>query len=812
MINNRRRMRRKIRIRRVDNYNCCCYLVCALALLHFACINNIINFDNIVPGRAIFVDGSATGPAATTTATTTATAAATATTTTSFLRGGPQRQRQHLSQLHYYDDYVVDGSKDDDNKDKILLNTAIIFANKEENLRKENDDNNNDEETTSASSSPSFYDELLVKMTNENGVWRKQWQQNQFLTSYQQQQEQQHRKIQDTFPEEVDHDDDFYGNSSNITNGTIDKEGEDEDETFTTSTTTSTTTTRTIPVLTRGIIAGLGISAYLVSIGSCIFVYVYRTHKSVAIGQPPFLYLICFGCILLSSQIYFYIITNSADHIIDDIVVVDDTNNSNTTTTTTTTDNTPTVVVSNEDNNNNDTNQHPSYLDATCVGELWFDNVGIILIYMSLFCKLWRAYKVTRFRRNVKILPKHVIYPFVVILAAVIALTIAQTILDPPRWVLQEFTDVTDFLPPSNGTGTGSTTTTTFGVCRTHYQIEEDGIEFFFNDTEPTITTYDDSDSDSARYGWIPASITWLQAISFLIVLGMAFILRNIPEDISDSRNVCHALCANCCCAGSLITIWAIGYALKNLTIMVSSRGLRKSFEVYALIGYLIFPKIYAVCYEKKYGHLPPPRQPRRQRWRCTRNRNTSTVVVGVRGQTHISGVTLPTAVPRPKNTKKRRTLATMIMSAFSSVNNDDADDDDDNNNVATGINGCDAAVNGGNVNDDDDDDDVDDGASSNKSCNFITAAVTSGIEEEHLEREHKSSSSSILEEENNVSLSLSQSPSPLPSLKDSDAVVIIVSEDGIPLKMEDDDDNDNYEYDNNNRADDDDEVNWIFP
>ncbi|OEU09120.1 hypothetical protein FRACYDRAFT_249033 [Fragilariopsis cylindrus CCMP1102] len=736
-------MRRKIRIRRVDNYNCCCYLVCALALLHVASINNIINFDNIVPGRAIFVDGRTGG-------------------------GGPQRQRQRQRQPHYYDDYVGDGSKDADNKDKILLNTAIIFA-KEENFREENynnnNNNNNDEETTSASSS---YEKLLVKMTNENGVWRKQLQQNQVLTSHQQQQQQdQHRRMQDTFPEEVyDHDDDLYGNSSSITNGTTDREGEDEDETFTTSTTTSTTTTRTIPVLTRGIIAGLGISAYLVSIGSCIFVYVYRTHKSVAIGQPPFLYLICFGCILLSSQIYFYIITNSADHIIDDIVVVDDTNNSNTTTTTD--NNTPTIVVSTtEDNNNNDTNQHPSYLDATCVGELWFDNVGIIFIYMSLFCKLWRAYKVTRFRRNVKILPKHVIYPFVVILTAVIVLTIAQTILDPPRWVLQEFIDL---VPLSNGTGTGySTTTTTFGACKTQYQIE-DGIEFFFNNTEPTITTYDDSDSDSdsARYGWIPTSITWLQAISFLIVLGMAFIVRNIPEDISDSRNVCHALCANCCCAGSLITVWAIGYAIQNLTIMVSSRGLRKSFEVYALIGYLIFPKIYAVCYEKKYGHLPPPRQTRRQRCCCTRNRNTSTVVVGVRGQTHISGVTLPTAVPRPKNTKKRRTLATMIMSAFSSVNNDDADDDDDNKIVAT----------------------------------------------EHLEREHKSSSSSILEEENNVSLSLSQSPSPLPSLKDSDAVAIIVSEDGIPLKMEDDDDNDNDndEYDYNNKTDDDDEENWIFP
>jgi hypothetical protein len=132
----------------------------------------------------------------------------------------------------------------------------------------------------------------------------------------------------------------------------------------------------------------------------------------------------------------------------------------------------------------------------------------------------------------------------------------------------------------------------------------------------------------------------------------MAFVVRNIPEDISDSRNVCHALCANCCCACSLSIIWAIGYAFHNLTIMASSRGLMKSFQVYAFIGYLLFPKIYAVCYENKNGHLPPPRQPRQRC--CTRNKNTSTFVVGVRGETRVTGVTLPAAVP-PKYKKRGR-------------------------------------------------------------------------------------------------------------------------------------------------------------
>jgi hypothetical protein len=119
------------------------------------------------------------------------------------------------------------------------------------------------------------------------------------------------------------------------------------------------------------------------------------------------LYLVCFGCILLSSQLYFIIVTKYASN------EVKDTNN---------------------DGKITDEDIHPAYLDANCIAQMWFDNVGLIIIYMAIFCKLWRAYKVTRFRRNIKILPKHVIYPFVVILTAVIVLTIAQTILSTFIW------------------------------------------------------------------------------------------------------------------------------------------------------------------------------------------------------------------------------------------------------------------------------------------------------------------------------------------------------------------------------------------
>jgi hypothetical protein len=339
-----------------------------------------------------------------------------------------------------------------------------------------------------------------------------------------------------------------------------------------------------------------------------------------------------------------------------------------------------------------------------------------------------------------------------------------------------------------------STITTNYGVCR---RKGESDNAFYWNQTATTTTTYDDKNTDynnNNQYGWITSCIFWLHAISFIIMLCMAFVVRNVPEDISDSRHVCHSLCAGCYCTCSLWIIWGIGYAFQNLTIMASSRGLIKSVEVYAFVGYLIFPKIYAVCYEKKNGHLPPPRQPRQQRC-CSRNKNVSSPVVGGRGEIRITGVAhsaqqqqhQPSAVvvvvPKKKN---RRTLATSITPAFSTVNNDD----DDDNNAAAGNNGY--------------------------NCDDAAAINGSNGEQQKDEHTGTSSSSSILEENNNRSSSSSSLLSQ--SLKDSDAIANILSDNGIPSKMEDDDDDedeDDDECDNNNNNaddDDDDEEKWALP
>ncbi len=173
-----------------------------------------------------------------------------------------------------------------------------------------------------------------------------------------------------------------------------------------------------------GLTVALGVMAVLLSILSWIFVYIYRMNSLVAIGQPPcklcekfhlssllslfsvhfvspfpnllVLYLICFGSMLLSSELFFlfrYRFTES------------------------------------------------SVRDDTCVAQLWFRNIGSVCVHMAIFCKLWRAYKVAQFRKNQIILPKHVIVPFVVMLLAVISVTIVQTVTDPPEWQLRRGPD-----------------------------------------------------------------------------------------------------------------------------------------------------------------------------------------------------------------------------------------------------------------------------------------------------------------------------------------------------------------------------------
>lgn len=260
----------------------------------------------------------------------------------------------------------------------------------------------------------------------------------------------------------------------------------------------------------------LGVIAASLSIVSSIFVHLYRNNKLVAIGQPPFLQLVCFGSFLLASDIFLLFRYQTEDQLLR---------------------------------------------DSTCIAELWLKNLGTVVVHMAVFCKLWRAYKVAQFRKNQTVLPQHVIWPFLLMMAAVIAVTITHNIIDPP--ILQELMD------PDLGY---------VGMC-----------------LPKSLEIHSMHGPDF----WIDLTTIALELLSLLLMSIMAWITRNIPEDISDSRHVFYAIVANIAVIiVTSIPFW-IGVSRNQSGLTSISRSIRYFFDSTIYVGFLVVPKIYSVWSEK---------------------------------------------------------------------------------------------------------------------------------------------------------------------------------------------------------------------
>lgn len=72
--------------------------------------------------------------------------------------------------------------------------------------------------------------------------------------------------------------------------------------------------------------------------------------------------------------------------------------------------------------------------DQNCIVEMWFIDFSMLVVLVSLFCKIWRAEKVCQFRKGQKILVRHVIWPFVAVILLELSFLVALTIRWPPTW------------------------------------------------------------------------------------------------------------------------------------------------------------------------------------------------------------------------------------------------------------------------------------------------------------------------------------------------------------------------------------------
>ncbi|KAI2509762.1 G-protein coupled GABA receptor [Fragilaria crotonensis] len=129
------------------------------------------------------------------------------------------------------------------------------------------------------------------------------------------------------------------------------------------------------------------------AVGWMLFTRYYRRSKVIRGSQPPFLYMLCVGVIVMATSII------------------------------------PMGL------------QEPvskQALDVACMSQLWLLSAGFTTIFSALFCKLWRLNKLLasakRFKR-VQIEVKDVLYPFAILLVLNFTLLAVWTAVDPLRWV-----------------------------------------------------------------------------------------------------------------------------------------------------------------------------------------------------------------------------------------------------------------------------------------------------------------------------------------------------------------------------------------
>jgi hypothetical protein len=270
----------------------------------------------------------------------------------------------------------------------------------------------------------------------------------------------------------------------------------------------------------------------LLSIGSCVFIYRFRKHTIISVGQPPFLYLICFGAFLMSVS----------------------------------------ISLNAVDESNGRTQQS---LNTGCITWLWMTTIGAIIVYMSLFCKLFRVEKVTRRGRiRQKILARHVIKPLIIVVLVAIAILIAWTITSPPYYKRETLTGLDGELH-------------SIGTC-----------------------FYDDG-------GIYEVMLTLVFVFCVSIAFWMSLKTRNVPEYISDSRRISQTLLGHLilvfikCIFNVALIIYSASSTASAADISSLNAGVYVSTVFYEFvvamisIGFLVIPKIYYVRYEQVHGELP---------------------------------------------------------------------------------------------------------------------------------------------------------------------------------------------------------------
>ena len=284
----------------------------------------------------------------------------------------------------------------------------------------------------------------------------------------------------------------------------------------------------------------------LCSIGSIVFVYIFRNRPIVAMGQPQFLYVLLFGSILIPiSSIFVFIVKFSHQYSVDD------------------------------DDNNEAAENTDIYFNVCCNFATWFYYTGIIIMYGCLLCKIYRIMKLTSqpLRRGLKVLPRHALWPFVVVVSLTIALLLAWSLTGSSKYVSIE-------VPGFKGSNT------TQGFCTQHL-----GADTQWNNP-----------SSSKQYLTL---LTILVTVVQFILLVLACKVRNVNQQLGDSKKIIRLLIFQVV-FHNLFASTNAAVSHFNTTAMIIVAMLHVIMYSLSTIGFILCPRMYYVWYENKHGQLPP--------------------------------------------------------------------------------------------------------------------------------------------------------------------------------------------------------------
>ena len=137
----------------------------------------------------------------------------------------------------------------------------------------------------------------------------------------------------------------------------------------------------------------LGAAAMLTSIGLSVFVFVKRKNAVITASQPPFLYMLCLGTLVMSSAV---------------------------------------IPLTIDDSVTNDAG-----CSVACMSRVWLVSIGLTITFSALFSKTWRINKLLNLSRGfvrIKVTAKDVMVPFLVMLFTNVLILSLWTALAPLQW------------------------------------------------------------------------------------------------------------------------------------------------------------------------------------------------------------------------------------------------------------------------------------------------------------------------------------------------------------------------------------------